>query len=116
MRGYLNIDELSEYLGIKKKTLYNKANRGEIPYFKFGRLVRFKKSDIDAWEIGQRKIVDADKRAKDIIRSFDKNDMMDIDVIMHKAIEETTGKKVYSNHRKVRPTKGLGEEEKDGTF
>lgn len=116
MKGYLNIDELSEYLGIKKKTLYNKTNRGEIPYFKFGRLIRFKKSDVDAWEISQRKIIDIDKKGKDIVKSFEKNNVTDIDTTLQKAIEETTGKKVYSDHRKVRPTKGLGEEEKDGTF
>ncbi len=116
MKEYLSIEELSEYLGIKKKTLYNKANRGEIPHFKFGRLVRFKKSDIDAWEVNQRKAIDIDKRGKDIVKSFEKNSMVDIDMLVKKAIEGMTGKKVYSNHRKVRPTKGLGEEEKDGSF
>ncbi len=49
MKEFLTIDELSEYLGIKKSSLYAKVERKEIPYYKVGRLVRFKKSDIDPW-------------------------------------------------------------------
>jgi excisionase family DNA binding protein len=30
-------------------TLYNRVNRGEIPFVKIGRLVRFRLSEIDAW-------------------------------------------------------------------
>jgi excisionase family DNA binding protein len=45
--GYLTIDDLSVYLGIKPKTLY--ARVGEIPHYKVGRLIRFKREDVDAW-------------------------------------------------------------------
>ncbi len=49
MREFLAIDELSQYLGIKKSSLYSMVERREIPFYKIGRLVRFKKTDIDAW-------------------------------------------------------------------
>jgi len=45
--GYLTINDLSIYLGIKPKTLY--ARIKEIPHYKVGRLVRFRKEDVDAW-------------------------------------------------------------------
>jgi excisionase family DNA binding protein len=48
-REFLTIDEVSEYLGIKKSSLYVKVERKEIPYYKIGHLLRFKKSDIDSW-------------------------------------------------------------------
>jgi excisionase family DNA binding protein len=45
--GYLTIEELSAYLSIKPKTLYARVK--EIPHYKVGRLVRFRKDEIDAW-------------------------------------------------------------------
>ncbi len=49
MKKFLKIDDLSEYLGIKKSTLYAKASRGEIPHYKIDRLIRFKRTEIDSW-------------------------------------------------------------------
>ena len=41
-RKYLNIDELSQYLGLKKSLLYSYVEAGEIPHYRIGRLLRFK--------------------------------------------------------------------------
>jgi excisionase family DNA binding protein len=41
--------QLSAYIGLEVGTIYNRVSRGEIPYEKAGRLLRFRKSDIDAW-------------------------------------------------------------------
>jgi len=46
---YLTIDELSDLTGLKKATIYAKRSRREIPAYKFGRELRFKRSDVDAW-------------------------------------------------------------------
>ena len=46
---YLNIDELSQYLGVKKSNLYFKVERREIPFYRLGRLIFFKKDEIDAF-------------------------------------------------------------------
>jgi excisionase family DNA binding protein len=45
----LDIRELSNYLAIKRSTLYSKIGRGEIPFYKIGNLVRFRQSEIDEW-------------------------------------------------------------------
>jgi excisionase family DNA binding protein len=52
--GFLTVREASEYLKVKGSTLYAWAERGAIPYYKFGRLVRFKKAEIEAWADSQR--------------------------------------------------------------
>jgi len=44
---FLNIHELAIYLGIKPKTLYARVQ--EIPHYKVGRLIRFKREDVDVW-------------------------------------------------------------------
>ena len=89
MKVFLKIDELSEYLGIKKSTLYAKASRGEIPHYKIGSLVRFKRTEIDLWMEGFRQItVDIGKKVKKVTKRL-KHDSLDIDSIIKKAIEDT---------------------------
>jgi excisionase family DNA binding protein len=46
---FLNIQEVSQYLGIKAGTLYAMAESRAIPHYKIGRLIRFRKSEIDEW-------------------------------------------------------------------
>ena len=45
----LTIDELADYLGLKKQTLYNWLNKGKISGIKVGKVWRFDKGEIDAW-------------------------------------------------------------------
>jgi len=51
---FLTVKEASGYLKIKESTLYAWAERGIIPCYKFGRLVRFKKADLETWAESQR--------------------------------------------------------------
>lgn len=48
-RRYLNINELSEYVGIPKGTLYVWVCQKRIPYAKIGGLLRFDLRQIDEW-------------------------------------------------------------------
>lgn len=50
----LTVAEVARYVGLAQGTIYNKVNRGEIPYVKLGRAVRFRRSEIDAWIENQR--------------------------------------------------------------
>ncbi len=46
---YLTVDELCDLTGLKKATIYAKRSRRELPAYKFGRELRFKRSEVDAW-------------------------------------------------------------------
>ena len=48
-RRYLNINELSNYMGIPKGTLYVWVCHRKIPYNKVGRLVKFDLLKIEKW-------------------------------------------------------------------
>jgi excisionase family DNA binding protein len=45
----LSTSEASEFLGIKKNTLYEWIIQKKIPYIKVGRLVKFRREDLEAW-------------------------------------------------------------------
>ncbi|MHB2026816.1 MAG: helix-turn-helix domain-containing protein [Elusimicrobiota bacterium] len=49
VKGYMNVDELTEYLGIAKWTLYQWVSQQRIPHYKFGGLLRFRNTEIEAW-------------------------------------------------------------------
>ena len=46
-RRYVNINEVSEYMSIPVKSLYELASLGRIPSIKYGRRVLFDLNDID---------------------------------------------------------------------
>jgi excisionase family DNA binding protein len=48
-KEFLSIKEVAEYLGVKPCTVYAWAEARMLPHYKFGRFVRFKKSEIDLW-------------------------------------------------------------------
>ena len=124
--GYLTIDDLSFYLGIKPKTLYARVK--EIPHYKVGRLIRFKREDVDAWmekhrvakeEVqGQKQEPESSATASEpppkpprASRSRKrKGPMLDIDRIIAKAIDEVDAEGYTASHGKSDQVKGSGKE------
>lgn len=51
----VNMSELAAFLGIKMSTLYAWVHSKSIPHYKIGRLVKFRRSEIDEW-LEQRKV------------------------------------------------------------
>jgi len=48
-KEFLNINELSEYIGMPVNTIYYKTSKREIPFYKPSRKLLFKKDEIDNW-------------------------------------------------------------------
>ena len=46
---FLNIEELSNLIGLTKPTLYGHVHRNTIPFIKKGKMLRFSKNDILNW-------------------------------------------------------------------
>ena len=46
---WLSVIDISEYLGVKKDTIYKWLSKRTIPAHKVGRLWKFKKDEIDEW-------------------------------------------------------------------
>jgi excisionase family DNA binding protein len=45
---FLTVEELVQYIKVKKSWIYQRVHAGEIPYHKVGNQLRFRKSEIDA--------------------------------------------------------------------
>jgi excisionase family DNA binding protein len=55
MSRLIDIDELAEYLKLKRQTLYNWLHQGKIAGIKVGGVWRFDRKDIDAWLKSRRR-------------------------------------------------------------
>jgi len=55
--GLMTIDEVAEYLRVKKRTVYDWVKKGKIPAIKAVGLWRFRRERIDEW-------LDSDAEAK----------------------------------------------------
>ena len=49
MARLIDIDELADYLKLKRQTIYNWLHEGKISGIKVGGVWRFDRKDIDAW-------------------------------------------------------------------
>ena len=114
-KEFLTIQELSRYLGIKTSTLYAMVGERKIPHYKVGRLVRFKRSEIDFWmEANRKECVDPARVARKALGPVRKP-KIDVDRIVRKAIDGTRGQGYTKPHGKPDQVKGLGKEVPDGT-
>lgn len=46
---WMGTPEAAEYLGVVLRTLYRLIDRGQVPAYKVGRVIRVKKADLDAF-------------------------------------------------------------------
>ena len=46
---WLSVDEIGEYLGVKRDTVYKWISDKSMPAHKIGRLWKFKKDEVDEW-------------------------------------------------------------------
>ena len=114
-KEFLTIQDLSGYLEIRPKTIYAKVEERSIPHYKVGKLIRFKRSEIDLWMEGNKKdCVAPEKVARKTLARVQKS-KIDIDRLVRKAIDGTRGQGYTSSCGKPDQVKGLGKEVRDGS-
>jgi excisionase family DNA binding protein len=107
---FWSILELSRYLGIKSSTLYAMVGEKKIPHYKIGRLVRFKRSEIELWMEGNRKeCLTPGGPDRKMLGKAQRNEI-DIDRIVRKAVDGGKGRGYTTPHGKPDQVKGLGKE------
>jgi len=112
--GFWDIEDLSIYLKVKTKTIY--AMVIDIPHYRIGKLIRFKKAEIDAWLKSKRENVQDIK-----IQTREKRKMSDsannhIDKFIRKTIDRTKQEDYNSCHGKSDRIEGLKKEVNNGSI
>jgi len=106
---YWDIRRVSQYLGIKTSTVYALVEEKRIPHYRIGRLIRFKREEIDLWMEGNRQET-LDLAEKKIMTAVQRKRKLDVDYIVKKAVAQGKGKKYISSARRPDQVKGLGKE------
>lgn len=61
MPKLINVDELADYLRLKKQTIYNWLHQGKISGIKVGGVWRFDRKEIDVWLKSRRRLSNQEK-------------------------------------------------------
>ena len=101
-----DIGRLSQYLGVKRSTLYTMIERKEIPHYRIGKLARFRPAEIDEWLTRKRCQAETPMRVR---KSLSRSPHREAKHIVQKAIDEVRlqGYTCFGESDRI---KGLGKE------
>jgi excisionase family DNA binding protein len=111
---FLTVLDVASLLSVRPSTVYQWVSLGEIPHYRLGRIVRFRRKDLEVWVEGFRKErVDGERKAKEILSVIGR-ETQDIDRIIKKSIAEVKGNRYTSSLEKPGKDKGLRKEAEYG--
>jgi len=86
---WLTVKEASARYKIKVSTLYLWVEQGamNIPYYRIGRLIRFRADEFDMWMKGFKTYNEVPAKKKVVIPLIDNESTQDVDSIIRKAID-----------------------------
>lgn len=109
--GYWDILDLSHYLKVKVKTLY--AMICDIPHYRVGKLIRFKKEEIEAWMESKKAKVQDVKTQTRVKRKVSEPANIHINRLIRNTIDQTKQEGYNLTHGKPDHVKGLTGKEVD---
>jgi excisionase family DNA binding protein len=112
--GFWDIADLSSYLKVKVKTIY--AMTSDIPHYRVGKLIRFRKQEIDAWLESKRGNVQDIKIHTRKIRKTSDSANNHIDKLIRKTIDQTKQEDYNLDHGKSDRIEGLIKEINNGSI
>jgi excisionase family DNA binding protein len=112
---YWDIEDLSKYLKVKIKTLY--AMVPDIPHYRVGKLIRFRKQEIDSWMENKRvQALDRINKSKNIkVKPANKNNTH-IDKLIRKVIDQSKNEVYNPDHGKSDRIEGPYKEINNGSI
>lgn len=107
--GFWDIEDLSNYLKVKVKTIY--AMISDIPHYRVGKLIRFRKQEIDSWmENNKGKAHHGKDKSTNIREKQSNRGNISIDQLIRNTIDQTKDEVYTPEHGKSDQIKGLGKE------
>lgn len=112
--SYWDILDLSHYLKVKVKTLY--AMICNIPHYRIGKLIRFKKAEIDTWlESKKEKVKDIKTKTREK-RKSSKSANTCINKLIRNAIDQSKEEDYNLDHGKSDRIEGPRKETNNGSI
>ena len=111
--SYWDILDLSRYLKVKVKTLY--AMIYDIPHYRVGKLIRFKKEEIEAW-MENKKAKDDFKTQPRKKKEVSESANTDINRLIRKTIDQTKQEDYNLDHGKSDRIEGPRKEINNGSI
>lgn len=68
VREVLNLEQAAEYVSLSKSAIYKKTSERNIPHFKKGKKLYFKRFELDAWLTGEK--VDTNAEIEKIAQNY----------------------------------------------
>jgi excisionase family DNA binding protein len=113
--GFWDIDDLSNYLKVKIKTLY--AMIHDIPHYRIGKLIRFRKQEIDFWMENKRvKALDRINKSTNIRHKQSDKGNTNIDKLIRKTIDQSKNQVYNPEHGKSDRIEGPRKEINNGSI
>lgn len=103
-KEFLTLTELARLLNMKPKTLYGKVADGFLPYYRIGRLIRFRKDEIYRW-LDQQRVNGVKQTIQARSRKTNLSDSR-IDRMVRKAIDQERGEGYTPSHGKPDQIRG----------
>jgi excisionase family DNA binding protein len=112
--SYWDIKDLSHYLKVKIKTLY--AMVPDIPHYRVGKLIRFRKQEIDSWMENNRMMVPGhSNKSENPKGELSGKGNVDIDRLIRKAIDQSKHVTYNPEHGKSDRIEGPTKEKNHGS-
>ncbi len=116
MQDFLTINDVCALLNLKKSLVYSLVKAGKIPCYRFGKLIRFKRTEIEEWIKDQRQDPSVvEEKAKAILRSTNKGSL-DVDRIVKRAVDQNRRRGYHDNHGEPSQLKGRRKEVENGSL
>ena len=113
---YLGVKEIAQYLGLRESFVYVLIESGRIPHYRVGRLVRFKKEDIDRWMEEHRQEPDPPAGRLPTSRRRRGRALFNVDRLVKKSIASAKTAVYNKHHGRPDRIRGLGREEDHGAL
>ena len=107
---FWDIEDLSHYLNVKVKTIYSMVS--DIPHYRIGKLIRFKKAEIESWLESKKGNVQEKIQQRKMRKSANEN----IDLLIRKTIDQTKQEDYNSCNGKSDRIKAQEKENDNGSI
>ncbi len=110
--AFWDVSDLALYLKLKVKTVYGMV--AEIPHYRIGKLIRFKRSEIEAWMEGKHHTAPKIEGLRRYLKDRSRGKAIQVDRVVRSVIDQTKREGYKTDHGKPDHIEDHGKENRYG--